>query len=45
MNKVFHDKLDDFVTMYIDNILVFSHSIEEYEAHLHLVFNQLQKYS
>ena len=36
---MFYDKLDEFVTIYLDNILVFSHSIEEYEAHLHWVFN------
>ena len=41
MNNVFFDKLDDFVTIYIDDILVFSRFIEEYEAHLHWVFNQL----
>ena len=43
MNYVFHDKLDDFVTIYLDDILVFSPSIEEHEAHLHWVFNQCAK--
>ena len=41
MNYVFRDKLDDFVTIYLDDILVFSPSIEEHEAHLRWVFNQL----
>ena len=45
MNYVFCDKLDDFVTIYLDNILVFSPAIEEHKAHLHWVFNQLQKHS
>ena len=44
MNYVFHNKLDDFVTIYLDNILVFSPLIEEYEAHLHWVLNQLRKH-
>ena len=42
---MFRDKLDDFVTIYLDDILVFSPSIEEHEANLHWVFNQLQKHS
>ena len=45
MKYVLHDKLDDFVAIYLDNFLVFSPSIEEHEAHLHWVFNQLQKHS
>ena len=39
MNYVVQDKLGDFVTIYLDNILVFSPSIEEHEAYLHWVFN------
>ena len=45
MKYVFCDKLDDFVTIYLNDILVFSPSIEEHEAHLHWVFNQLRKHS
>ena len=45
MNHVFCNKLDDFVTIYLDDTLVFSHSIEEHKAHLCWVFNQLQKHS
>ena len=33
MNYMFCDKLDDFSTIYLDDILVFSPLIEEYEAH------------
>ena len=35
MNYVFCDKLDYFVTIYLDDILVFIPSIEKHEAHLH----------
>ena len=45
MNYVFCDKLGDFVAIYLDDILVFSPSIEEHEAHLRWVFNQLRKHS
>ena len=44
MNHVFCESLDDFVIIYLDDILVFSYSIEKHEAHLHWVFNQLQKH-
>ena len=44
VNYVFCDKLDDFVTIYLDDTLVFSPSIEEHEAHLRRVFNQLRKH-
>ena len=44
MNYVFHDKLDDYVTIYCDDILLCSPSIEAHETHLHWTFNQLQKH-
>ena len=34
-------KLEDFVTIYLDDMLVFSPSIEKHEAPLYWVFNQL----
>nr|GEZ90536.1 hypothetical protein [Tanacetum cinerariifolium] len=37
MNHVFHDYLDKFVVVFIDNILVYSKSKEEYEQHLRIV--------
>jgi hypothetical protein len=37
MNKVFMEYLDKFVTVFIDDILVYSKSEEEHEEHLHLV--------
>jgi hypothetical protein len=37
MNKVFMEYLDKFVTVFINDILVYSRSEEEYEGHLSLV--------
>jgi hypothetical protein len=37
MNKVFIKYLDKFVVVFIDDILVYSRSEEEYEGHLCLV--------
>jgi hypothetical protein len=34
MNKVFMEELDKFVVVFIDNILVYSKSVEEHEQHL-----------
>jgi hypothetical protein len=37
MNSVFMPELDKFVMVFIDNILVYSKSMEEHEEHLHIV--------
>jgi hypothetical protein len=37
MNLVFMPELDKFVMVFIDNILVYSKSMEEHEEHLHIV--------
>jgi hypothetical protein len=37
MNSVFMPKLDQFVVVFIDDILVYSKSIEEHEEHLWIV--------
>jgi hypothetical protein len=34
MNFVFMPELDMFVVVFIDNILIYSRSMEEYEEHL-----------
>jgi hypothetical protein len=34
MNKVFMEELDKFVVVFIDDILVYSKSVEEHEKHL-----------
>jgi hypothetical protein len=42
MNKVFMEYLDRFVVVFIDNILVFSRTMEEHEEHLRLVLEKLR---
>nr|GFB23281.1 putative reverse transcriptase domain-containing protein [Tanacetum cinerariifolium] len=43
MNRVFHEFLDKFVIMFIDDILVFSKSKEEHEDHLRTVVQTLRQ--
>jgi hypothetical protein len=42
MNKVFMDELDKFVVVFIDDILVYSKSVEEHEQHLRVVLGKLR---
>jgi hypothetical protein len=42
MNKVFMEYLDRFVVVFIDNILIFSKTMEEHEEHLRLVLEKLR---
>jgi hypothetical protein len=42
MNKVFMEYMDKFVVVFIDDILVFSKTIEEHEEHLRLVLEKLR---
>jgi hypothetical protein len=42
MNKVFMEYLDRFVVIFIDDILVFSKTMEEHEEHLRLVLEKLR---
>jgi hypothetical protein len=42
MNKVFMEKLDKFIVVFIDNILIYSRSAEEHEQHLRVILNKLQ---
>jgi hypothetical protein len=42
MNKVFMEYLDKFVVVFIDDILVYSRSEEEYKEHHRLVLQKLQ---
>jgi hypothetical protein len=41
MNSVFMPELDQFVMVFIDDILVYSKSMEEHEEHLRLVLQRL----
>jgi hypothetical protein len=42
MNSVFMLELDKFVVVFIDNILIYSRSMEEHEEHLWIVLQRLQ---
>nr|GFC42449.1 putative reverse transcriptase domain-containing protein [Tanacetum cinerariifolium] len=43
MNRIFHEFLDKFVIMFIDDILVFSKSKKEHEDHLRAVLQTLRQ--
>ena len=43
MNRVFHEYLDRFVIMLIDDILIYSKSQEEHEEHLRIVLQILRE--
>jgi hypothetical protein len=38
MNKIFHEYLEKFVVVYLDNIVVYSRSLDEQASHLRAVF-------
>ena len=42
MNKVFMGELDKFVVVFIDDILIYSKSIQEHEQHLRVVLEKLR---
>jgi hypothetical protein len=43
MNSVFMPELDKFVVVFIDDILIYSRSMEEHEEHLRIVLQRLQE--
>ncbi len=43
MNDIFREWLDDFVVVYIDDILIYSGSLEEHEEHLRKMFQRLKE--
>ena len=43
MNRIFRLYLDQFVVVFIDDILIYSKSIEEHEKHLRMVLNILKE--
>ena len=44
MNQVFHKYLDKFVVVYLDDIVVYSSTMEEHEHHLRLIFEKLREH-
>ena len=44
MNDVLAEYLDDFVVVFLDNILVFSRTVKEHAKHLAMVLAKLQKH-
>jgi hypothetical protein len=44
MNGVFHEYLDKFIQVFIDDILIYSHTMEEHEEHLRLVLQCLREH-
>ncbi|TIB19641.1 hypothetical protein E3P88_04142 [Wallemia ichthyophaga] len=43
MNSILHDYLDDFAIVYLDDILVYSNSLDEHRSHLEKIFDRLKK--
>ncbi|GBG71097.1 hypothetical protein CBR_g8396 [Chara braunii] len=44
MNRIFHDYLDKFVIVYLDDMLIFSKTVEEHVAHLDKVLSLLRQH-
>ncbi|GBG88538.1 hypothetical protein CBR_g48007 [Chara braunii] len=44
MNRIFHDYLDKFIVVYLDDILIFSRTIEEHTEHLKTVLGLLRQH-
>jgi hypothetical protein len=42
MNRVFHDYLDQFTVIFIDDILVYSRTSEDHEEHLRKILERLR---
>ena len=42
MNRVFHPYLDQFVIVFVDDILVYSKNVEEHVVHLQIILQSLR---
>uniref|UniRef100_A0A8C5M348 Gypsy retrotransposon integrase-like protein 1 n=1 Tax=Leptobrachium leishanense TaxID=445787 RepID=A0A8C5M348_9ANUR len=45
VNDIFRDLLDRYVVVYLDDILIYSTSLEEHRAHMHEVLNRLRTHN
>ena len=43
MNRAFHDYLDWFTVVFINDILIYSKTLKEYEEHLRKAFERFQR--
>ena len=43
INNILHEILDEFYTVYIDDILIYSNSKKEYQTHIQKVLTALKK--
>ena len=43
MNRVFQPLVDQFIVVFIDDILVYSKDVEEHEQHLRIVMETLRE--
>lgn len=44
MNQVLRDYLDNFIVVYLDDIVIYSSSLEEHSVHLRKVFTRLREH-
>ncbi|GBG80409.1 hypothetical protein CBR_g30874 [Chara braunii] len=44
MNRIFHDYLDKFVVVYLDDILIYSKSVKEHAQHVETVLSLLRQH-
>ena len=44
MHGIFHPYLDNFVLIFIDDILVYSKNVEEHKEHLQIVLEMLRRH-
>jgi Reverse transcriptase (RNA-dependent DNA polymerase) len=42
MNEVFRDYVDNFILVYLDDVLIFSRSEEEHKQHVGMVLQRLR---